>query len=242
MTALLAGRFDEIPNLAEIFRKTGNRARDTNAIHAHATQIAICKFETGQPDEVLPVLRTLVDEFPTVAGWRCALAFLLAESGQFDETRIELERLATFDFEDFRDRETDSISLNLLASTAAQLDDKTKCEILYERLLPAEELHTVIAYAVAYFGPVSDRLGQLAAVAHEWEIAFQHFDRAVQSCERVGSYPWLAHVQAHYAEALITRGNAADQTRIRNLITRSYKTANRLSMKHLTRRIDRIRR
>jgi hypothetical protein len=241
MLALLAGRFGEITDLAEKFRKTGCRAKDANVVHAHAAQIAIYKFEIGHGNEIVHIVRSLVDQFPTVAGWRCALAFLLSELGRLDESRIELERLATFEFDDFRDRETDSIALNLLASTAAQLNDKKRCALLYNRLLPAHELHTIIAYAVAYFGPVSDRLGQLAAVANNWEISFQHFDRAIQSCERIGSYPWLAHVQTHYAEALIARGENSDQTQIETLISRSSETANRLAMGHLTRRIDRIR-
>jgi tetratricopeptide (TPR) repeat protein len=240
MLALLEGRFNETNELADRFRATGVRAKDANAIHAHATQIAIFNLESGRGNEILPVIRSVVDRFPSVDGWRCALAYLLVECGRLDEAQVELARLAACNFENFANRETDSISLNLLAATAARLNDTDCCSILYRRLLPAGDTHTIIAYAVAYFGPVADRLGQLASVARDWDRSFEHFEQAIRSCERVGSYPWLAHVQTHFAEALIARGHQADIERAAQLIQKAAEIANRLGMRHVRNRIDRI--
>jgi len=206
MIAMLHGDFSEAKHASERFRKTGELAQDKNAIHAYLTQTALLMFEAGESRSIVPAIQKLLKQFPTVSGWRSTLAFLLAEIGAFDEARIEFEYLAKDNFEDLAGRETDAISLNLLAATAFLLGDEDRAALLYQRLLPHSHNHTVIAYAVAYFGPVADRLGQLAALLGNQTDSARHFAYSIAASERVHSPQWIARSHLHAADALVRIG------------------------------------
>ena len=238
MIALLVGRFADAEDLADQFRATGLRAQDKNAIHSYAAHLAVCRFELGRADQMVDIVRSLAAQHPTVLGWPSTLAFLLAETGQYHEARDEFERLARHNFTDFSNREGDSISLNLLASTCVGLNDLARAKSLYDILSPLSQLHTVIAYAVAYFGPVADRLGQLASILERWDDATTHFQYALASCKAIGALPWLAHVQHNYARALLRRNRDDDRQTAARLIDQSFEIAQELRMAHLLQKLN----
>jgi len=183
----------------------------------------------------------LIAQHPTILGWRCTLAFLLAETGRHPEAKRELESLAIHNFADFKNRESDAIALNLLATTCVHLNDTPRARILYQILSPAADSHTVIAYAVAYFGPVADRLGQLASILSDWDAALSHFHTAIHKCTELGAVPWLAHVQHNFARALFRRNAEGDTEKASDLLDQSLKIAESLQMKHLIAKIKSLR-
>ena len=182
MRALMLGNFTSAENYGKRFLKSGIQAKDQNAIHAYAAQSAFLKLELGDVREILSPTRLLADKNPSIAGWRATLTYLLAELGDFTAAKRALSDLEANDFAAFDQHESDGISLNLAASSAALVHDEKNAQTLYEILLPAAQNHTVIAYAVAYFGPVSDRLGQLAATLGIWDASFSHFEDALRRC------------------------------------------------------------
>jgi DNA-binding winged helix-turn-helix (wHTH) protein/tetratricopeptide (TPR) repeat protein len=240
LIALLVGRFSDAENLANKFHATGLRAQDNNVTHAYAAQLAVRNLELARTDEIINSVQLLVDQHPTVLGWRCTLAFFLAEARRYPDARREFERLAINDFAEFNSRESDAISLNLLGSTCAHLNDLPRARTLYRILSPASQLHTVIAYAVAYFGPVADRLGQLAAIMHRWDAAIDHFEFAIESSRQLGALPWLAHVQHNYARALLTRNLKRDAERAAQLIEQSLQISQSLGMPHLIQKLKQL--
>jgi tetratricopeptide (TPR) repeat protein len=238
MIATLRGKFSDAAVAAQEFRRTGERARDKNVIHAFATQNAILAYETGRSAEIIPAIRALIAEYPAVTGWRCTLAYLLAEIGDIEAARHEFEFLARHDFSDFNHRETDAISLNLLATTCSRLGDQPRAKRLYDLLLPASRLSTVIAYAVAYHGPVADRLGQLSSVLGDPVAANEHFQHAIQSCHAIDSPPWLARVQYHFSEAKLQMNKPSERIQAELLLEQSKATASRLGMTQLLNQIS----
>jgi tetratricopeptide (TPR) repeat protein len=238
MIALLAGRFSDAERFAETFHATGLRAQDNNVTHAYAAQLAVRYFELGRTNQVIDAVQLLATQHPSVLGWRSTLAFLLAEAGRYPEAKREFERLAAHDFLEFNNRESDAIALNLLGSTCVHLSDLPRARLLYEKLSPAANSHTVIAYAVAYFGPVADRLGQLASILHDWDAAINHFEFAIDKCNELGALPWLAHVQHNYACALLRRNLETDVVKATNLVDQSLRTAENLGMKHLVEKLN----
>jgi DNA-binding winged helix-turn-helix (wHTH) protein/tetratricopeptide (TPR) repeat protein len=238
MLALLRGSFDQARVLAEQFRITGQRAADQNAVHAYAAQRAIIEFEAGRTDQLISAVRALADGYPTVSGWRCTLAYLLSEVGKTDAAQDEIDVLAANHFTEYSHRATDGIALNLIAAACANLKNRTHSRLLYEILSPAKSTDTVIAYAVAYFGPVADRLGQLAAIAGEQEKAERHFDFAITRCKRIGSPPWLARVEYHYAQSLVLRGTSSGYQKAKLVASHSAEIAHRLRMTHLANQVQ----
>src|SRR5262249_17666633 len=94
MEAILAGRLDEAEPLAQKSLGLGQRAIAADAIQTFPTQFYVLCRERQLHDQIEPVVRGIVDQYPELPGGRCGLALLHADRGKVADARAEMDLLA----------------------------------------------------------------------------------------------------------------------------------------------------
>ncbi len=208
MRAIMSGQFEEGERLTQETLSMAHGPYATDAVQAVGTQLAIIRTEQGRLAELEPVLRSFVDQYPTLLNWRAGLALFCCELGRVEDARQELERLAAHDFADLP-RDSNWINtLTLLAETCAALGDTRRAATLYALLLPCARRTMVIGYVSGCWGSVARWLGVLATTLSRWDEAVAHFELALAINGQMGARPWVAHTQYEYARMLLASGAA----------------------------------
>ena len=101
------------------------------------------------------------------------------------------------------------VDLSLLAETSNALGDTERASVLYELLLPYGD-RIAVAYPEISTGSVARYLGLLATTLERWDDAARHFEQAIETHERIGARPWLAHTYDDYASMLVVRDRPGD--------------------------------
>jgi class 3 adenylate cyclase/tetratricopeptide (TPR) repeat protein len=231
--ALMDGRFDEAERLGEEALAGGERAGEPLALQFWAVQRALLLRHYGRIGEIRPAVAQMVERFPAVPAWRCALANLEAELGDVEGARRAYEPLAADDFAGIPYDSQWMVSLALIADVAAFLDDEPRAEQLYELLLPYEGLNVVAGRAAASYGPVAARLGKLAWSLGRLDDAQRHLEQSVAMCLRTGERPFAARGRWELAKLLLERGGADDRERALELLAQSLDAARELGMRTL---------
>lgn len=233
MRALLDGRLDEAePLMLEAFQ-IGQQAHSPDALMYFGVQLWALRREQGRLSEVETPLRALVEQYPGIPGWRCALALLYCELGRPADARRELEHLAGDAFAAVPREGNWLMSLTLLAEVCAVLGDIRHAGTLYELLLPYARRNAVAAFLAACNGSVAYYLGLLATVLGRWEAAHRHFEDALAAHERMGARPFVARTRFALAAMLHARGAGGDHDRALTLLKQSHETAGALEMTRL---------
>jgi tetratricopeptide (TPR) repeat protein len=205
MLALAAGRLTQAEELAAQAFAHGERAQPEMAIPTHALQrFMLCDFR-GRLLEMEPVIRDVVADYPSRPAFRCALAYLQAALGRLAETRRTLDNLAGDEFSALPFDLEWLFGMSLLAKTCALLGETESAAVAYRLLLPWAAF-TVVDVPEGFRGPVSRYLGILATMTNRWDKAELHFEEALETTERIGALPWLAHTQRDYARMLLAQG------------------------------------
>jgi hypothetical protein len=175
-----------------------------------------------------------VDLYPTVPVWRCALAWLYAETGRPAECRDQFETLAERDFELLPRDGNWLTGAAFAARTCSWLGDGARAAVLHEQLRPYARLNVVIGLGILYLGSVELYLGQLAATAERFDEAEHHFDAARAMHEQMRSPPMSAHTDHQHARMLLARARPEDRPRARELLGRAAASASALRMTRLS--------
>jgi tetratricopeptide (TPR) repeat protein len=231
--ALLEGRFEDCESLLEESLKIGQRAQDQNAMLFYATNMTTLRRLQGRFEELTPKVKSFVESYPSIAGWRATLAQIYTELDQRDNARAEFETLAVRDFADLPRDGAWVVSTCLLAQVCAYLKDSCRAAALYEILLPFAGRNIVIGSAAAFYGPVSRHLGLLATTMLRWDEASGHFEGSLASCQRMGARPFEAYTQHEYGAMLLARGREEDRARAKQMFNRARATARELGMAKL---------
>lgn len=204
--ALLCGPFEEAQRLLLETLEVGQRTEHPNVAHLYLSHLAILLVEQGRLEEVAPLVRQAVEENPAVPCWRAVLAYLLAELGELEPARVELDRLSQ---EGFADVPHDTVWLVLMAFAAGAcraLGDRARGAVVYEALLPHRERCTGAGSSVLPLGHIGRYLGLAAAAAGRDAEARQHFEEAIAVNRRMEAWPWLALTLYDCARARETSG------------------------------------
>jgi len=235
--AIQAGRFDEAEALTMAGFETGQKLGVDNIEGVMGIQMFTIRREQGRLAEIAPVVKHFVDEHGAGAAWRPGLALIYADIGELDKARFEFERLAVDGFSAIPRDSLWQTSLTYLAEVCCTLDDAENAEVLYELLLPYEELTVVVGNASACLGATSRFLGQLATTLGRLDDAERHFKYALEMNERMSANTWLAHSQFQYSRMLFRRGDANDVETANQLLDSALQVANGLGMHGLESRI-----
>ncbi|MGH2987733.1 MAG: protein kinase domain-containing protein [Solirubrobacterales bacterium] len=240
MRALIDGRFDDAEALASEALAGGERAQEPVSAMFYAIQDSQLRRLRRRPEDVrrlersLPVLGDLAERYPAIPAWRCSLAATHAELGNRGEARAVFEALAANGFADLPRDTQWTISLALLAETAAFLGDVPRAERLYQLLLQNDGLVIIAGRAAVSQGPVSRVLGVVAAAAGRAREAERHFTEALELGERMGDRPMCARTRFHLAELLLDRDHPGDRERALELLASALDAAQEIGMVGLT--------
>ncbi len=227
--ALLQGRFSEAEQLIRDALALGRRAERADALGSHATQSYALRRELGGVEEVEAFLTRLADDRPGRALPRCLLAELDWELGRERRARAALSGLVAEGCRAIAPDLEWALCLATLAEVAASLGDREAAGVLYEQLLPAEDLVVIDPHEFSR-GAAARPLGLLAATCGRVEEAERHFLRALELNEAIGARPWLAHTQQDYARLLLARGAPGDAEQAWELLGQALSTYRELGM------------
>ena len=234
--ALMDGRFDDAERLGAEALAGGERAGEPLAQQFWAIQRSLLLRSLGRGEEIRPAVAEMVERFPAVPAWRCALANIEAELGDADAAREAYEPLAASDFAGILYDSQWVIAHTLLADVAAFLRDGPRAERLYETLAPYAGLNVVAGRAAACYGPVDGRLALLSRSLGRLDEAEGHFEDALAMCARTGERPVAARLRWELAELLLERSGDGDRDRALELLGRALDTARDLGMRGLVER------
>lgn len=236
MQASLCGRLEEAEILAERALESARRAGRSDALTAHASLVFVLRIVQGRLDELEEPLRGFIAQNPAMPVWRCALAYLYAETERRAEANEVFEALAAAGFVTIPRDNLWLTALSALAECCAFLDDQEHAVQIYDLLLPFAGYNVVISGGSGCTGSVARALGLLAATLQRWEDAERHFEAALAMNARIGAVPWLAITQYNYAAMLHAHGRDGDRERAAALLAEARATADELGMATLTRR------
>jgi tetratricopeptide (TPR) repeat protein len=239
MRLLFAGDYDEAETEGTIAARVGDRVQDTNSGNATLLQSLMFRRARGRLERLEGPVRYYAERFGTIPGWRCVLAWLLAETGRPDESR---ELLDAFASDDFRGLPLDGIWLGAvayLAEAAGVLGDPTHAASLHDLLEPYADRNVAIGWASTCAGSASRHLGVLADLMGRRDEAIERLKTALAMNERMRARPWVVHTQIELARVLAQA--PADRERAATLFDAALLEARRLGMPRVTAAAERLR-
>jgi DNA-binding SARP family transcriptional activator len=235
MRLMFAGDFDEAAVEGNAAVRVGDRIQDTNTGNATLLLSLMYRRERGRLERLEGPVRAYADRFATIPGWRCVLAWLLAETGRGEEARGILDAFAA---DAFRGLPLDGIWLGAvayLAETAAVLEDPTHAAALRDLLEPYADRNVAIGWASTCAGSASRHLGLLADLLGARDEAVARLGAALAMNEHMRARPWVVHTQIDLARVLAQA--PADRERASELLDSALAEAQRLGMPRLVERV-----
>lgn len=230
MRALLAGRFADLePHLYEALL-LGERIDALDRVQSFGAQLAMLYNQQGRLADFAPAIIGFVEQYPAVSTWQCVLAHLYSELGQREDAQRTFAPLAAKQFTDIPADEYWGMSFVVLAETCWFLRDRDAAALLYERLLPFADRHTVAGPATVCYGSVARVLGLLATLLSRWEEAKRHFKAALQLNTRMDARSFVAQTLYNHAQMLRLRDRSEDDAKVRELLDQAFAIADELGM------------
>jgi DNA-binding SARP family transcriptional activator/tetratricopeptide (TPR) repeat protein len=239
MRLLFAGDFDEAEAAGLRAARVGDRVQDTNTGNATLLQALMYRRARGNLERLEGPVRYYAERFGTIPGWRCVLAWLLAETGRADASRELLDGFAS---DGFRGLPLDGIWLGAvayLAETAAVLADGTHAAALHDLLEPYADRNVAIGWASTCAGSASRHLGLLADLLGRRDEAIERLETALAMNERMRARPWAVQTQIDLARVLAQA--PADRERAASLFDAGLLEARALGMPRLLAQAERLR-
>jgi DNA-binding SARP family transcriptional activator/tetratricopeptide (TPR) repeat protein len=238
MRLLFAGDFDQADAEGNEAARVGDRIQDTNTGNATLLLSLMYRRERGRLERLEGPVRFYVERFATIPGWRCVLAWLLAETGRPDEAR---EILDAFAADDFRGLPLDGIwlgAVGYLSEAAAVLGDPTHAAALHALLEPYADRNVAVGWASVCAGSASRNLGQLADLLGRRDEAIERLEAALAMNERMRARPWVIHTQLALARVLAQ--TPADRERATELFDSALTEARTLGMPRTVAAAERV--
>jgi tetratricopeptide (TPR) repeat protein len=201
--AAIAGRFAEAEQLANEGLAVGRRAQHQGGALFHLGVVIAIRFGQGRFPEAIDLLRETDRRYPSLAVWRCGVAYALVEAARDDEAQAEFERQVKDEFALVPRDHLWTTCMAFLALTCAALHDTGRAARLYELLLPyARYNNRMTRIGIGSLGPMAHYLGLLAATMARWDVAAGHLRAAMQLSTRMAAPVFLANSQLQCAWAL----------------------------------------
>jgi tetratricopeptide (TPR) repeat protein len=233
---LMRGEFDEAQALIEAILSRSQESNDRSTIAL--AQLFLLQRERGQLHDILPVAQQAIAENPGLAGFRAALGLGNSDIGRSDAAQQEFDALCADGFASVPRDMTWTGSLSILAELCATLRDARRAEALRDLLAPYAGHVVVIADFALVLGAADRGLGQLAATLERWDEAERHYQRALETEQRLGAASLVARTRYWYARALVERGRPEDRARARAELGTAKAAADAMTMAGLGNQVD----
>jgi tetratricopeptide (TPR) repeat protein len=197
--------------------------------------------QQGRLRELVDAVHDVVERYPELPDWRCALASVYADLDRRRDARRELDALARNDFADLPRDLVWLLSIAILSEVVAYLDDARRAQLLYRLIVPFAD-RCVVVGAPFCMGSASRPLGLLATTIGSFDAAARHFDGALEMNARIKSPLWVAHTQHDYARMVLRRDHPGDRKHALALLDAALATADRLGLKALAYRAQQLKR
>jgi DNA-binding winged helix-turn-helix (wHTH) protein/tetratricopeptide (TPR) repeat protein len=233
--ALTEGQFQRAAVLGREFLRRGEHAGDKNAQHSFLLQSFMAGLDVGKIEAFESGIRSMIEAFPRVVGWRAGLLLFLAESGRIVEAAEVLDELVTNGALERPKRNEWYALIGALAIGIARTESPDHAERLYDLLSPHRDQLAVVGYGSYCWGSTEQLLGLCAAAAREYALAEEHLRKAIEANRGAGAMPALARAYGDLAVVLLRGGRkveALDHGR------RCIELAGRLGMARVAGRIS----
>ncbi|MGH9037986.1 MAG: ATP-binding protein, partial [Acidimicrobiia bacterium] len=231
---LAAGRVAEAEARNEAALAMG-QGTQPDAPTFYASQLFPIRYTQGLLVEVEEMFRTLVEdpEFPVPAA-EAITALIYCDTDRLEEARRFYEPLAATGFSRMRFDALWVVGLSACAEVCVGLGDTGSAGVLRRLLLPySDRLATILNSAL---NSVSHYLGMLDGCAGRYDDAETWFATAVAGHDRLGTPAWLARTRLEWARMLLTRQEAGDVQRARELLDQALAGARELGLGSIERR------
>jgi tetratricopeptide (TPR) repeat protein len=239
IAALFEGQLDDAERMIEDTRRLGERAQHLDPSVAYRLQLFQLRLEQGRVDEMEPLLRRSIDEYPWYPLFRCALAYLQAAVGREREARATFEEIVRDGFA-LVPRDIQWLyAMSLLAEPAAFLGDADRAAELHELLVPFADLNVLFAPEITT-GAVARPAAVAAAAAGRHEEAERLYEVAIQRNAAMGARPAVVRSRLGLARLLLDRGAPEDRARAVRLAADAGEEAQAMTAPALHRAVDEL--
>ena len=177
-----------------------------------------------------PLAFSMVEQYPLLPVWRYGLAYVYSLVDQPDDARAQLEIIAAHDFDDLPSDANWPIAVALIIMVCAFVDEAERAGRLYDLLLPYREYNVTSGMPALSCGSAELFLALAAATTDRWELADDHFSRAMERNARSGNRAWSVHGMFEYARLIARRGDPTDQPRLQELLRECLAGATEMGM------------
>ncbi len=235
---LMEGRYDEGVQLADEALAYGQAAHIETALQMYGVAHIDIARARGGVEALEPLVAGMVEQYPLLPAWRTGLIYLYAMLDRPDDVREQVEILAADDFADLPTDANWGIAIALLTLGCAVVGDQNKAARLYEMLLPYRDFCVIAGLPAISDGSVELWLALAAGTTDRWDVADDHFARAMERNADSGARAWTVHGKYEYAALLVRRRRQIDAPRLGGLLRECLAGATEMGM---TRVVDQTR-
>ena len=226
---LVGGGLEQAETQARSALELGESSGQPDAGFMFIGQLAAIRAEQDRLDELIERLSQYIEELPAQRVSSSLLALALAKTGHSIEARDVFETLARSDFAEIPFNALWLRAVTDCAVVCHRLHDTTRAGVIHPLLAPYADQLPVFSLgtpnaSVSYF------LGLLSATLSQWGEADKHFSAAHVIHHRIDAPIWLARTRVEWARMLLTRREAGDVERARELLGQALTTARQLGL------------
>ena len=201
MLAVMEGRLVEADALCnEMMQTTRGITPHELLAYSAMMQLAV-RREQARLSEIIPGWG-LAPQTPPVTA---TMAFLLAETAQYDDAAMLVTAASRREFEDIADDLSWSVTAGMWAEAAVLVYDRDAAAKLHSLHSPFDEL--LCATGGINCGPTARLLALLEDVLDRPDDADRHFADAVEQSRSLISPVWIARCQLDWASCLLARND-----------------------------------
>ena len=196
--AFARGSLEAARSLAlEALHGTTDTRLDVVAIEHFAFQITAMLRERRKLIDARPTVETWVTERPSYAAFRASRAWLLADTGELDSARSDLEVFFAQDLEEVRGRAEGPVSIAMAVSAAAAIGDDSAaqwCHVGHTMLAPIDHEWLLVGPGSLIEGPVVRVMALASAALGDFERALSENEAAQRLAHEAGAqlFSWHA--------------------------------------------------
>ncbi|MFI6333242.1 hypothetical protein ACIBBG_33945 [Micromonospora chersina] len=213
MRAIRSGDLTEAEALAASCVQRGRLAGDADVIGWHGAHLIAINWFRGRIDELLPMLRELVNSpmlSPVDSSIAAALAVSAATAGDHRLAEGALARLRGQSLASLPKAGSWLVTMYGIVEAAYLLDDVGLSAEAYVLLEPHANLPMMASLGVVCFGSVHHALGVASMTMGATDQSIIHFQAALQANQALGNWPAAVLSRARLAQALIHRSGSGD--------------------------------
>lgn len=233
MRALMAGRAADSERFALQAFEDGRVVDEETAANLLAAQLFKHRWIVGRLDELAGAVDDFAAKRPWIPAWRCAAAFLRAETGDRAGARAALDAIGVRGYARLPRDGNWSVAIWTASYAASAIGARDHAAALWELAAPVAERVAVMAAGDASLGSMALPAAALATTLEHWDEAGYLLDAADRVNARLDARALVALAHRERARMLVARGRRADHERAAAACAAALALADELGMMRL---------